>query len=170
MSILDSGINSLSSVVTTDFYRRLWKKDPDPKHELTIARTTTLGAGLFAIVTCLLLELIPEDQRGNLFDITGRVSSFLVGSLGGMMFVAILRIRCPGPVVIAAALVGMTVGLIWAQGHWLFGLQELAWMWVIPVSSLVTLVTAMVLARLFPASQSGSPTWYGLALKCFSPA
>ena len=117
---------------------------------MVLARAVTIGAGLFAILTCFLLDWIPEDKRGNLFDVTGRISSFLVGSLGGLMFLAILKVPCSGRVAMGSALMGMSVGLVWAQGHWLFGLQELAWMWVIPLSSLVTFGSALAISQLFP--------------------
>ena len=150
MSSLDSGINSVSSVVITDYYQRLRKTAASPRVEMVLARAVTVAAGLFAILTCFVLDSIPADQRGNLFDVTGRISSFLVGSLGGMMFLAILKVPCSGRVAIGSTLLGMSAGLVWAQGHWLFGLQELAWMWVIPLSSLVTFGSALAISRLFP--------------------
>ena len=100
----------------------------------------------------MLLELIPDDQRGNLFDIQGRVSNFLVGSLGGLMLIAILGIRCNGRVARNSALCGILVGMFWAQGHWLFGIPELAWVWVVPLSTVVTVVTAACVSRLTPTS------------------
>ena len=41
------------------------------------------------------------------------------------MFLAILKVPCGGRVAMGSALMGMSVGLVWAQAHWLFGLQEL---------------------------------------------
>ena len=35
------------------------------------------------------------------------------------------------------------------QGHWLFGLPELAWMWVMPVSTLVTVGAAALVSMVF---------------------
>ncbi len=151
MSSLDSGINSVSSVVITDYYRRLRRSAASPRGEMILARVVTVAAGIFAILTCFLLDWIPEEMRGNLFDVTGRISSFLVGSLGGMMFLAILKVRCSGRVAMGSALAGMSVGLVWAQGHWLFGLQELAWMWVIPLSTLVTFGSALAISWMLPA-------------------
>ena len=39
-----------------------------------------------------------------------------------MMFLAILKVPASGRAVILSALAGMSAGLVWAQGHWLFGL------------------------------------------------
>ena len=149
MSSLDSGMNSISSVVVTDFYRRFRSAVPTPRQELFLARAVTAAVGGLATVICLLLYQIPEEQRGNLFDIQGRVTSFLVGSLGGLMLIAMLGIRCSARVAMGSALCGILVGFLWAQGHWLFGLPELAWMWVIPVSTLVTVGAAALVSMVF---------------------
>ena len=142
MSSLDSGMNSISSVVVTDFYRRFRSAVATPGQELFLARVVTAAVGGLATAICLLLYQIPEEQRGNLFDIQGRVTSFLVGSLGGLMLIAMLGIRCSARVAMGSALCGILVGFLWAQGHWLFALPELAWMWVIPVSTTVTVGAA----------------------------
>ena len=157
MSSLDSGINSISSVIITDYYRRLRTVAGTPRGELKLARAVTVAAGLAAILICFLLDSIPDDQRGNLFDLTGRISSFLVGTLGAMMFLAILKVPASGRVVIVSALAGMSAGLVWAQGHWLFGLPRLAWMWVIPVSSLITFGSALAMSRIRPARTRDRP-------------
>ena len=141
-------MNSISSVVVTDYYRRFRSATATPRHELFLARVVTAAAGGLATAICLLLYQIPEEQRGNLFDIQGRVTSFLVGSLGGLMLIAILGIRCSARVAMGSALCGILVGLLWAQGHWLFGLPELAWMWVIPVSTVVTVGVAVAVSAI----------------------
>ena len=148
MSSLDSGMNSISAVVITDYVRRFRRVATNPRRELFLARVATAAAGVLATGICLLLYQIPEDQRGNLFDIQGRVTHFLVGSLGGLMLIPILGIRCNASVARSSALCGILVGMLWAQGHWLFGLPELAWVWVVPVSTVATVGTAACVSRL----------------------
>ena len=152
MSSLDSGINSISSVVIIDYYRRFYSACSNLRRELFLARLVTVAIGGLAIVICFLLYQIPEDERGNLFDVQGRVTSFLLGGLGGLMLIAVLNVRCSGMVARISTGCGVLVGFLWAQGHWIFGLPELAWMWVIPVSTLVTVITAMIVSQLTPNS------------------
>ena len=157
MSSLDSGINSISSVAIGDYYRRLREAVPTAAQELRLARVATVAASVAAILISFVLHAIPEEQRGNLFDVTGRITSFLIGSLGGLMLIAILGIRCSDKSARASALCGMAVGLVWAQGHWLFGLPELAWMWVIPVSTVVTVGAGTIFSQLSPVIEVQRP-------------
>jgi len=119
MSSLDSGMHGVATVLTVDFFRRLRKKALDTAAELKLARTITILAGLFAVGFCLYLNTIPEETRGNLFDLTVRISSYITGALGGMFFAAFLRFRCSGPMMIASGFLGMAVGFYLSLATWL---------------------------------------------------
>ena len=119
MSSLDSGMHGVATVLTVDFFRRLRKKALDAAAELKLARTITILAGLFAVGFCLYLNTIPEETRGNLFDLTVRISSYITGALGGMFFAAFLRFRCTGPMMIASGFLGMAVGFYLSLATWL---------------------------------------------------
>lgn len=148
MSSLDSGMNSISTVVTTDFYHRLTATEPNPDSELTLARIATVVTGCVAVTICVMLSWMPDEKRGNILDLTNQINTFLVGGLAGLFFIAILLRRCTGTWAIASASLGMAAGLVLALGHWFpfldLGVDELgnprkfSWMWVIPCSSLVT--------------------------------
>ena len=119
MSSLDSGMHGVATVLTVDFFRRLRKKALDAAAELKLARTITILAGLFAVGFCLYLNTIPEETRGNLFDLTVRISSYITGALGGMFFAAFLRFRCTGPMMIASGFLGMAVGFYLSLATWI---------------------------------------------------
>ena len=69
MSSLDSGMHGVATVLTVDFSRRLRKKAISAPGELKLARVITASAGMFAVIFCLCLDRIPEETRGNLFDL-----------------------------------------------------------------------------------------------------
>jgi len=71
------------------------------------------------------------------------------------MLIAILELRRSGRAARSSSLCGMAVGLIWAQGYWIFGLPELAWMWVIPVSTVVTVGAAEIFSQVGEPQQEG---------------
>ena len=118
MSSLDSGMHGVATVITVDFFRRLRKQTMDAVAELRLARLITVAAGLFAIGFCLYLNTISEETRGNLYEMTVRISSYITGTLGGMFFAAFLRLRCSGNMMIASGVLGVLVGFYLGLGHW----------------------------------------------------
>ncbi len=158
MSSLDSGMNSISSVVTTDFYCRLSAATPSPRTELRLARLTTLASGTLAIVICLIVAGIPDATRGNLTDLIQKINTFIVGGLGGLFFIAFFLPSCRASLAIASTVVGMTVGCVLAFEDWFpyfhFGVdapgnpRSVSWMWVIPCSFLVTFLTGWLFSKL----------------------
>ena len=62
MSTIDSGVNSLATVMTKDFYLRLLRRQADEKTQVAFARMMTLLVGLFAVAVALLLAAISEGH------------------------------------------------------------------------------------------------------------
>ena len=153
MSSLDSGMNSVATVISVDYVER-WRSTPlAAGAQLLLARLLTVAVGLSSILMCLVLFLIPEDIRGNLLELAQRVSSFPVGGLGGLFLAAIWVRRCTGPIAIQATCAGMLFGLVVGWGH-TFGVfpedRPLSFMWIIPSSCLVTLLYAYLASAVRP--------------------
>ena len=153
MSSLDSGMNSVATVISVDYVER-WRSAPlGPGAQLLLARALTVAVGLLSMLMCLALFLIPEDTRGNLLELAQRVSSFPVGGLGGLFLAAIWVRRCTGPIAIQATCTGMLFGLVVGWGH-TFGVfpedRPLSFMWIIPSSCLVTLLYAVLVSAIRP--------------------
>src|SRR3546814_13971480 len=64
MSTLDSSMNSMSAVITTDFYKRLKPEATDKQH-LKVARFTTLGLGVIGIGAAIYMALL---QNASMWD------------------------------------------------------------------------------------------------------
>ena len=118
MSSMDSGIHGVATVITVDFVQRIRKNTLSPQGEVKLARLITVVTGVCAIGFCLFLHKVPEETRGNLYDMASRVSGYLAGALGGIFFIAFLKLRCSGQMVIASALLGAGVGFYLALGYW----------------------------------------------------
>lgn len=153
MSSLDSGMNSIATVISVDYVDR-WRKTPlGATAHLILARCLTVAVGILAILMCMALFLIPKDVRGNLLELAQRMSSFPVGALGGLFFVAIWVRRCSGSVAIQATCAGMFLGLLVGWGHTFGVLPEdrpLSFMWIIPSSCLATLAYAALISAIWP--------------------
>jgi len=83
MSSLDSLLNAMSTIVTMDLYKRLWKKDKPDEHYVKVGRIATV---LIVIAGCLYAPLMQKSQGmfmtlqevGGLFA-PGICAAFLFG-------------------------------------------------------------------------------------------
>jgi len=102
MSSVDSGMNSVATAVTTDFYRRLRPHRPERRY-LNVARIVTLAAGAIATVVALAVaRVVTQSQVKGPLDLFFEIMGLFGGSLGGLFVLGIFTRRASG----AGALVG----------------------------------------------------------------
>lgn len=105
LSSLNSGLNSMSSTVVNDFYRRL-APGRDERHYLRVGRIGVVGWGIaLGGFACL---CVYWQQRGGqtLIDFALGVMTFAYAGLLGVFFTLLLTRRGNGVSVVAALLVG----------------------------------------------------------------
>ena len=108
MSSLDSSINSMATVVVTDFLGRLRRSSGDGG--LRTARWLTVLFGMIGTVTALLLATV---DIASLLDAFREVLGFFGGSLAGLFALGILTRRTGGrAALIGAASSALLVGLV----------------------------------------------------------
>ncbi|MBN1900492.1 sodium/solute symporter, partial [Candidatus Sumerlaeota bacterium] len=89
MSTLDSSMNSMSTAVVTDFYRR-FKPNPSEKYCLDLARWLTAIFGLFGTVFAIFLA---SSDFKSLWDQFVMIIGLLGGGLGGLFVLGIFTKR-----------------------------------------------------------------------------
>ena len=102
MSSVDSGINSISAALTTDWYRRLIARDRTEQHYLRVARVTTLGLGLLATGAALFLGRI-----GELWQVSVALMGFWTGPLLGIFLLGFFTRRANTVGVLTGAVIGL---------------------------------------------------------------
>jgi len=120
MSSMDSGLNSLATLVITDIYRRLgWgmslvarlrgksREELDDVDELWICRWLVMFFGIVATIFALLVS-----QLGDIFAIMVSVSNTFGGPLMGIVLLGMLTRRCTAPAALIALALG-TVFTVW---------------------------------------------------------
>ena len=155
MSSLDSGLNSISSVVTVDFFR-LSSRSPSPRQELWVARIVTTVTGVAAVLVCVWLLNIPEETRGNFTDLTSRISNFYGRTHGRAVSDGHLDQEVQSRVAIFSTLIGIVVASILSLGHLFLDLgvdaagqpRAFSWMWVVPGSCVVSFLSASAITWL----------------------
>jgi SSS family solute:Na+ symporter len=150
MSSLSSGINSISTVAVTDFVQRFGASKPGAEY-LPLARTLAALAGLLGIGLALLVDGLVRFTKWNLVELIERVNHLFVAPLGAL-FLAGIVLRHVGT---AAALLGFSAGILASVlvsfSREIFGMERgISFMWIMPVSFAISLVTSCACGYLFP--------------------
>ena len=124
MSSLDSGINSVATVLTVDLFSRL-NPQLSKTQELRLARKLTLIVGLSCTALAWMMLYIPEEY--NIIGITARTFNCALGPLGAM-FVAGMFLRHVGQrAIVSSVLCGLMIAVgcaWWTELVWFLGLLD----------------------------------------------
>ena len=104
MSTLSSNINSVSAVITSDFYKTLWSKTT-LKQSMQVARWTSVIVGLMGM--SMALVLVTWDIA-SLWDQFNTFLGLLTSGLGALFFLGIFFPRVGS----TSAFIGLLIGFI----------------------------------------------------------
>ncbi len=109
MSTVDSSLNSISTAITTDFYRR-FKTGASERHYLVLARVLTVIFGMIATGMGLWMAANQEAIK-SLWDMYMKILGLVMGGLTGLFVLGIFTRRANG----VGALVGAITSacLLW---------------------------------------------------------
>jgi Na+/proline symporter len=110
MSTVDSSINSISTAITTDFYRRFHVKASE-QHSLRLARLLTVVFGLIGTAVALWMAANQEAIK-SLWDVYMRILGLVMGGLTGLFTLGIFTRRANGVGAIIGA--AASVVILWA--------------------------------------------------------
>jgi Na+/proline symporter len=144
MSSLDSGMNSVATVLTVDLFSR---RNPQLSKtgELRLARKLTLIVGLSCTALAWMMSYIPQDY--NIIDITARTFNCALGPLGAM-FVAGMFFRHVGQrAIVSSVFCGLTIAVGCAWWTELVAVGCARWtelVWFLGLSDYPPLIAAQV--------------------------
>ncbi|MGZ0175222.1 MAG: sodium:solute symporter family transporter, partial [Planctomycetales bacterium] len=157
MSTIDSGANSISTIVTVDFLRRNRKETSSVQAELKVARLLTASMGL--VIVAVTIWLYHLSKETNIIDLCQRGFNCFLGPLGGLFVLAMFSRKATSATVIPAVLVGEAVGIGGSYSKDLFGM-EFSTHLVVPASWLATIVVSHVLSLVLNTrSNTESQRW-----------
>lgn len=107
MSTLDSGMNSVATVFSVDFYKRFKKKATDDQ-VLRVARIVTLLAGAFATVMALILT---QYSLPSLWDTMILLTGLIGGGFGGVFALGMFTRRANSIGAVTGVLVSLVTAL-----------------------------------------------------------
>ena len=134
MSSMDSGINSLTALVVSDWF---------PGRELGLRLTRVCCAGFGALVTIAAL-LVPY-LGGNVYEIIIKIMGTMAGPLLGIFLLGMLNPRANAPGALAGLAAGIAMSLFVALA------QPFSHWWYAAATSMTTLVAGSIISAFFAA-------------------
>jgi SSS family solute:Na+ symporter len=145
MSSVDSGVNSITAVVSSDFIGRFRKTEHSARRELINARVIAIVVGFTVIAATNLIENLP----GNLFAVSKRATELFVTPLFTLFFMAMF-VRFATP---AGANLGAISGFFAAAtiAFWnpLFDDERaLSFTWISPIALVVGISVGCIVSKI----------------------
>lgn len=110
MSTIDSGANSISTIVTVDFFRKLKRGQTTVAGELKLARILTASMGLVIVAVTLFLYHITKGT--DIITLCQKGFNCFLGPLGGLFVLGMFSKRATARSVIPAVIVGECFGIV----------------------------------------------------------
>lgn len=114
MSTVDSGLNSLATCTTVDFYKRIFRTEATDRQSLVFAKIMTVAWGLIAMGSAALLIMLfgSERTQNPLIYVSEVTLGFFSGILLGVFLLGVVTRRANS----LGVLLGMVAGLVAALG------------------------------------------------------
>lgn len=143
MSSTAGELNALASTTMVDYYKTIFKKDGDEKHDLNISRLLTVIWGILAIIIALAANLFD-----NLIQLVNILGSLFYGTILGIFAVAFFIKRVKGNAVFVAAIVGEATVL---SIHFLTTFKvipNIGYLWYNVIGCVVVMMVAILMSLL----------------------
>ncbi len=144
MSSVDSGVNSITAVVSSDFIGRFRKTESSERQGLIQARLIAVGVGVAVICATTLIDHLP----GNLFAVSKRATELFVTPLFTLFFMAMfVRFATPAGAN-AGALSGFLAAATIAFWNPLVDQERaLSFTWISPVALIVGVSVGCIVSK-----------------------
>ncbi|HEU5042042.1 MAG TPA: sodium:solute symporter [Gemmatimonadales bacterium] len=156
MSTISSSINALASSMTHDLYAG-WTGRTDPVHLLRVGRMFSALWGLGLIAGALFFQYYARGADTPVVVLALSIASITYGALLGTYLLAARFPRVRGRDVVGAVLVTVAIMLLVVFARrlsagpvfgWLEPAGRLAWPWYVPLGTLLTIGTGVLLSYL----------------------
>jgi SSS family solute:Na+ symporter len=151
MSSIDSGVNSITAVVMTDFLDRFGRKPETEVEHLRWARCLAVGIGAIVILSSTFMEYIP----GNFMAVTNKTVNLLTVPIALLFFFALYVPFANAKGVFLGTLASVTVAFLIAFSGMIFGpdpetqLDPVSFQWISPAALVVGVAVGLIGCKLF---------------------
>jgi len=152
MSSLDSGINSITAVVMTDFIGRFGLKSQSEKKHLLFAKGITFGVGLVVIIASMFMKNMP----GNFVEMTMRLANLLLPQNFGLFFLVFFVPFATPLGAFIGVIYGFTASLTFSFWHIFTDLTPLSPQYVGATGMLTNIIVSCLVSYFGPRKENKS--------------
>jgi len=167
MSSIDSGVNSITAVISTDFIDRFGKSFSSEKSHVRFARYLAFMIGIVVIYCSSFMGQI----EGNITEVTGKTANLLTTPIFCLfVFAMFIPFAKPLGVWVGAILGTATAVVVGFSGfcydidistfmfefHGQISLEAFSFQWIAPTAVAVNLVTGSIVSLLIPNKERSS--------------
>jgi solute:Na+ symporter, SSS family len=155
MSSIDSGVNSITAVVMTDFLDRFGKKPDSEKKHVLMARGLAVGIGVVVVLCSTLIEYVP----GNITAVTTKTVNLLTVPIFILFFFALFVPFANARGVWIAVVCSASTAIMIAFSGPIFGMNErgldpVSFQWISPAALVVGITVGVIACKLFSMNRS----------------
>jgi solute:Na+ symporter, SSS family len=154
MSSIDSGVNSITAVVQTDFVMRFRHRTSE-KEELRFAKFLAFGIGLLIVTASSVMQYVP----GNFLEVTQKTTNLLVTPIFALFFLALFVPFATPLGAIAGCMYGVATAVL--VGYWdvITGQPRLSFQWIGFTALTANLCVACAVSYCGPRRQNTKAVW-----------
>ncbi|WP_145452838.1 sodium:solute symporter family transporter [Gimesia panareensis] len=156
MSSIDSGVNSITAVVMTDFFDRFGIKPKTERGHIFSARLLALGIGVIVVLSSSLMGSIP----GNITAVTNKTANLLTTPIFCLFFFALFIPYARPAGVLVGAVLGTTTavliafsGPIFVENYTSDMADPISFQWIAPAAVTVNIASGCLISYLIASSQ-----------------
>ncbi len=155
MSSLNSGINSITAVVMTDFLDRFRHRPVTEREHVLYARILAFGIGSIVVMASSLIKYVP----GNITEITTKISGLLTVPIFCLFYFALFFKRSSPAGVWIGAICGVATSILIAFAQPIFHLDHdpVSFQWMGSTALAVNIVVGILASLLLPATPKSQP-------------
>ncbi|MGK0239864.1 MAG: SSS family solute:Na+ symporter [Candidatus Pelagisphaera sp.] len=157
MSSIDSGVNSITAVVMTDFLDRSGRKPKTERKQVLFARYLAVAIGAVVVLASTLVEHVP----GNITAVTTKTVNLLTVPIFLLFFFALFVPSANAKGVWVGVSCSILVAVLIAFSGPIFGMNEqgldpVSFQWISPAALIVGIVVGYLACKIFSTNPSRS--------------
>lgn len=165
MQTLESGVNSMAAVVSSDFINRFRAGGARVMSDLAVARLLAVGVALAVTLIACGIPVIMETYKLNIIEMMPKMFNMFLGPLAALFFIGMFLPHCSGRTAVPAVLGGIAVSVVWSWWKEIFGTETSpTFTLAIAVPCLASLLLAALSGLLFEgtAAKDGGNSWWAV--------